>query len=191
VAFGGTSYAAVKINGKNIKNKTISGAKLKDRTLTEKKLSKATLDGLKKAAGTHVVGQTGPTGPSGAASMGAGYSAFKTIGAIPAGARAAVAQLDNIPAGNYVIFAKLHVVQSPLAPAASVECRLETGADFDESDLSVAPGNSGSMSLNVVRSFSGPGSAVLRCSGGGQAPEARYTKITAIQVDTLRNLPSP
>ena len=38
VALGGTGYAAVKINGKNIKAKTIAGTKLKNKTITGAKL---------------------------------------------------------------------------------------------------------------------------------------------------------
>ena len=45
VALGGTGYAAVKINGKNIKPRTITGKKLKNKTLTGKKLKNNTLTG--------------------------------------------------------------------------------------------------------------------------------------------------
>src|SRR3954463_8009632 len=45
VALAGTGYAAVKVNGKNIKNKTIAGKKLKNRTITGAKLKSNTLTG--------------------------------------------------------------------------------------------------------------------------------------------------
>src|SRR3954465_2554685 len=45
VALAGTGYAAVKINGKNIKNKTVAGKKLKNRTITGGKLKNNTLAG--------------------------------------------------------------------------------------------------------------------------------------------------
>jgi hypothetical protein len=45
VALGGTGYAAAKLNGKNIKNKTIAGKKLKNRTITGGKLKSNTLTG--------------------------------------------------------------------------------------------------------------------------------------------------
>jgi hypothetical protein len=45
VALGGSGYAAVRINGKNIKNKSISGKKLKNRTITGKKVKRNTLTG--------------------------------------------------------------------------------------------------------------------------------------------------
>src|ERR687886_735489 len=45
IALGGSGYAATKINGKNIKNKSISGKKLKNRTITRGKVKKNTLTG--------------------------------------------------------------------------------------------------------------------------------------------------
>jgi len=52
VALGGTGYAAVKINGKNIKARTITGKKLKSKTLTGHKLGNSTLTGAKLKADT-------------------------------------------------------------------------------------------------------------------------------------------
>jgi hypothetical protein len=45
VALGGSSYAALTINGKNIKNRSIAGKKLKNRTITQKKVKRNTLGG--------------------------------------------------------------------------------------------------------------------------------------------------
>src|SRR6266480_3306561 len=45
IALGGTGYAAAKINGKNIKNKSIAGKKLKNRTITRSKVKRNTLTG--------------------------------------------------------------------------------------------------------------------------------------------------
>jgi hypothetical protein len=45
VALAGTGYAAVKINGRDIKAGTITGGKLKNKTLTGKKLKSNTLTG--------------------------------------------------------------------------------------------------------------------------------------------------
>ncbi|MFL5865479.1 MAG: hypothetical protein ACJ766_00075 [Thermoleophilaceae bacterium] len=49
IALGGTGYAAAKINGKNIKNKSIAGKKLKNRTITRGKVKKNTLTGAEIA----------------------------------------------------------------------------------------------------------------------------------------------
>jgi hypothetical protein len=45
IALGGSGYAAVKINGKNIRNKSIAGTKLRNRTISGGKLKKNTLTG--------------------------------------------------------------------------------------------------------------------------------------------------
>lgn len=50
MAMAGTSYAAVKINGKNIKNKTISGAKLKKDTLGGTQIKESKLGQVPSAA---------------------------------------------------------------------------------------------------------------------------------------------
>lgn len=47
VALGGTGYAAVKINGKNIKNGTVAGSKLKNQAVTAAKLKNKTVTGAK------------------------------------------------------------------------------------------------------------------------------------------------
>jgi hypothetical protein len=45
VALGGTGYAAVVINGKNLKNKSVAGKKLKNKTITGGKVKGNTLGG--------------------------------------------------------------------------------------------------------------------------------------------------
>ena len=57
IALGGTGYAAVKINGKDIKNGTVTGKKLKNRTLGKAKLTTAARRSLR--------GQRGLPGPKG------------------------------------------------------------------------------------------------------------------------------
>jgi len=49
VALGGTGYAAVKLNGKNIKNRTIAGKKIKSNTLTGKQVRESKLGTVPKA----------------------------------------------------------------------------------------------------------------------------------------------
>lgn len=50
VALGGTSYAAVKLNGKNIKKGTVSGAALKKNTLTGTQINEARLGKVPSAS---------------------------------------------------------------------------------------------------------------------------------------------
>jgi hypothetical protein len=49
VALGGTSYAAVRINGKNVKRGTLSGRALKSRTITGAKIKQDSLGGTEIA----------------------------------------------------------------------------------------------------------------------------------------------
>ena len=49
VALGGTGYAAVKVNGKNIKNKSIAGKKLKRDTLSGSQIKESTLKTVPRA----------------------------------------------------------------------------------------------------------------------------------------------
>jgi hypothetical protein len=49
VALGGSGYAAVKINGKNVKKGTIAGKALKNRTITASKIKKNSLGGTEIA----------------------------------------------------------------------------------------------------------------------------------------------
>jgi hypothetical protein len=63
IALGGSSYAAIKITGKNVKDGTLTGADVKNRSLTgrdvrDKSLSPADFKGS-------VQGDTGPQGPKG------------------------------------------------------------------------------------------------------------------------------
>jgi hypothetical protein len=60
VALGGTSYAAVKITGADVRNNTLTGADIKNRSLGARELR----PGVLQAAGQ---GPAGPAGPQGAA----------------------------------------------------------------------------------------------------------------------------
>ena len=59
IALGGSSYAAVKINGKNIKNRTVAGTKLKNDTLTGTQINEGTLGTVPLAANADRAGSAG------------------------------------------------------------------------------------------------------------------------------------
>ena len=67
VALGGVSYAAVTINGKNIKNNSIPGKKLKNGAVTNSKVKANSLGAnrLTSAARASLRGAQGPQGPAG------------------------------------------------------------------------------------------------------------------------------
>jgi hypothetical protein len=122
--------------------------------------------------------------------------AFQTIGEL------------NVPAGDYVIFAKLtfEALQDSVANIkAHVTCRLSAGSDFDESAVVLEQDHaegfsfdgSDAMGLNVqvVHRFSAPGSVVLK--GKFESPPTfgieppvrfRNLKIIAIQASDISNI---
>lgn len=93
VALGGTGYAAVKINGANLKNKSVSGAKLKNKTITGAKIKSNAVTGAKVKggsltasdfkAGTLLQGPAGPAGKNGV--NGAANVVYRTFLANTAG----------------------------------------------------------------------------------------------------------
>jgi hypothetical protein len=114
----------------------------------------------------------------------------------------------NLPAGDYVIFAKLTLEALPEEHASyqqQVTCRLTAGADFDESAVvleqehiereSFPPDGSNVMGLNLqlVHSFNPPGSVVLSGKIGPPfyfSPPVRFRnlKIIAIEASSISNV---
>ncbi len=69
VALGGSSYAALKINGKNIAKRSVAGKKLRKNTLTSKEVRNGSLLGADFKPGQLPSGPTGATGPAGTTSV--------------------------------------------------------------------------------------------------------------------------
>ncbi len=65
VALGGSGYAAVAINGKNIKNRSIAAIKLKREVLTSREVKNDSLLAADFKAGQLRSGSPGPAGPQG------------------------------------------------------------------------------------------------------------------------------
>jgi hypothetical protein len=99
-----------------------------------------------------------------------------------------------VPAGKYAIFAKLYVEDTlSVSNEYVVTCRLEAGADFDETATHVffAPWRA-AISLQVAHSFPSAGSVVVKCRDDLPPPNTtavyRYLKITAIEQASLSNV---
>jgi hypothetical protein len=61
VALGGSGYAAVKLNGKNLKNRSVAGQKVKNNTLTGKQIRESKLGTVPRAKlATQLAGGTAP-----------------------------------------------------------------------------------------------------------------------------------
>ena len=120
---------------------------------------------------------------------------------------ATIAEL-GLPAGDYVIFAKLTVEAEPLFAGSSFQrpvfCKLTAGDDFDQARVVLekihteSPGNfDGSyamgLTLQVVHRFSSAGRVVLSAAHGGAltvTPQVQFRdlKIIAIEASDISNV---
>lgn len=104
----------------------------------------------------------------------------------------------SVPAGNYAVFAKLYLEDLVTGDISDyvVTCRLEAGADFDETVTHVFFGPWRSpLSLQLVHSFASAGSVVVKCRDDQAAPNTnttfRFLKITAIEQASVSNVALP
>jgi hypothetical protein len=104
VALGGTGYAAVTINGKNLTNKSVAGKKLKNKTITGGKIKNATITGGKIKNGTLTGDKVANGTLTGAKvaneSLTGAQVNESTLAQVPNAARAAVATTVNPGAVN-------------------------------------------------------------------------------------------
>ena len=100
VALGGVSYAAVQINGKDIKNNSVPGNKLTNGAVTNAKVkaNSLTANRLTSAARASLRGAQGPQGPVGREGARGPEGLAGPKG--PAGTALAYAQVDPVPAGD-------------------------------------------------------------------------------------------
>lgn len=134
-------------------------------------------------------GPAGPAGPQGPAGVGPAYSVFKDAEVeTTEGNPVTVATLSGLPPGSYWV-----VATSQLFSRIRIEitCTLAAGADTDTKRVFLAGGNSGidsAVTLQVVHTFAGAGSATLQCVSPDESSAMR-TKITAIRVSSVTNTP--
>jgi hypothetical protein len=119
VALGGVSYAAVTINGKNIKNNSIPGKKLKNGAVTNNKVKANSLGAnrLTSAARASLRGARGPQGPAGP--QGA-QGAQGPQG--PAGTALAYAQVSPLGANPSFVAARTSGFSTVTRPAGGLYC---------------------------------------------------------------------
>jgi hypothetical protein len=150
-------------------------------------------------AGKGISVKSGFGGPSVSVDLPA-YSGFKDSGGIIANDFATVGSL-KVPAGSYVIVAKLNVIQPSPAPGGelnlTVECKLQAGGDFDEALVHIVGDDNGGaagttaavpVDLNVVHTFASAANASVICKDA-DVGDARWTflKITAFKVSGISN----
>jgi hypothetical protein len=123
------------------------------------------------------------------------YSTYKDSFNLSTGANqlVPVARL-TVPAGRYVIIAKLWTAPPQDGLNQHVRCDLVAGSDFDRvvvnHDATIA---FVSLSLNVVHRFTVRSNIRLNCGIAftSGTTSLGFIKITAISVNSLSNVPSP
>ena len=187
VALGGTATAASVLirSSKQIKNGIVTGSDLKDGTVTRKDIK----------AGTVGLDQLQPSAKTAIENAGTqALEAFRIDGPqnVAAGAQSKVATLGSIPAGVYAVFAKTVLTPKQAksgllqqGATMSGHCTLDVQGDQDQSRaLLGGPGSSspGQVDLQITRTFSGTGEAVLTCDVEDASWSATNTSIIAVRV---------
>jgi hypothetical protein len=100
----------------------------------------------------------------------------------------------KIPAaGSYAINAKLVAFNNSTNASVNDRCRLTAGANFDEVRFDLQGNDTDDMeavALQVVNTFDAPGSVTLSCTDLDKGDViAQLTKITAVEVGELSNVP--
>jgi hypothetical protein len=98
-----------------------------------------------------------------------------------------------VPAGSYVLFAKLFLQNASPAGTDFVDCSLHAGGSRDISAVTL---DSSQMvvALNFVQTLPNGGNVEVRCSdfqGGSTDIGYKFLRITAMKVATLTNTPLP
>ena len=188
MALGGTSYAALKITGKNVANSTLSGLDIKNRSLgpQEHKLdslggaqiNEALLGPVPKATDADTVG-----GQPASAFMVKQTRAFEA--AIPANQNfannAVLGTLADLTPGDYVVTAKL-TYENDSATNTST-CTLHVPGGNDTTTFAHDTTNSETITLQKVVSSGAVFSPSVSCESDGSDDIIGVGNIIALRVD--------
>ena len=188
------------VTGAKVLSNSITGAKVLNNSITGADVNEATVAQVPSAANaSHATSADQATSASSAvtaATAGTANTAFSTFhdAAIPLPTNVGTIATLTIPAaGNYVINAKLTAFNASNTESPNDSCDLTAGGDKD-TDLFDADGldidDHEVVALQLVHHFAAPGQAVLACTDAGAGEvQARFTRITAVQVAQLTNTP--
>jgi hypothetical protein len=211
IALGGTSYAAIKlpkgsvgtkqlkknaVTSPKVKNNAITGADVRESSLARVPSAANAINATSASNATHATNADHATSASSATTAGTANAAFSTFrdAAIPLPTNVGTIATLTIPAaGSYVINAKLTAFNVSNTASPNDFCNLTAGADQD-TDLFDADGldidDQEVVALQLVHHFAAPGQAVLACTDAGAGEvQARFTRITAVQVAQLTDTP--
>jgi hypothetical protein len=162
VALGGTSYAAIRIGSKQIKNNSVQSVDIKNRTIKSIDIAPGVIGATLQSSAGQVSRDSGPTDIAASQQ----YTTVATMG--------------NIAPGSYLLLAKTNQNGNTLTDG---RCRLSADDDADYSNRGLrAQGTADSHSLSLVHTFSGNGTAVLACRISEGKWSTADSKIIAVKV---------
>jgi len=165
IALGGTSYAAIRVTGKQIKNETITSKDVKNFGIGKADLGKGLLESQKATPLNSI-----------------GYQAERDAGPTnaPPGDYVTVATL-GLPPGPYVISAKANLSSSQLDAG---KCLLQAGPRTDTAARGLRANNTPeALNLQVAATLPGQASITLSCKTSDGPWTATDSKILAVKVD--------
>jgi hypothetical protein len=203
VALGGTSYAAVKITGNDIKDGTVTTADVKDHNLKLKDFSSSATHGLTGPKGAKGAkgdpggkGDTGLTGPSDAYAVPSANSTLTGLGPT-----ATVLGAVVLPAGSYVASGKTIITHNdggnPQTDAGVTTCELQQpgtdgpATDLDVSNLRMPTGKLLSLTVTVQAAFTLDATTTIQflCATSGTSNGAGASQFQVIKVGQLHLTP--
>ena len=164
-ALSGTSYAALQVTGKQIKDNSITSTDVKNFTVGKGDLAKGILESTKATPLNSI-----------------GYQAERDAGPadVAPGDYVVVATL-NVPAGAYVINAKADLSSSQLDGG---RCQLVAGSKGDAAARGLrSNGTPEALNLQVANTFAAPSAITLSCKTTDGNWTATDSKILAVKVD--------
>ena len=165
-ALAGTSYAAVRISGKNIKSNSVTGADIRNGTLAKKDFGKGLFESAKASPLSSAAFEADrSSGPAGVAP--GDYVRVATLGVQP---------------GAYSIFAKTDISSDHLDAS---RCQLAAGSRVEQSARGLrSNGTPEAQNLQLAVTFAAPGNVTLSCKTSDGNWTASDSKILAIRVDS-------
>jgi hypothetical protein len=203
MALGGTSYAALKITGKNVENSTLSGADIKNKSLEEKELKPETLTGSRineSTLGT-VPHATNADNAVNAQTAAKAADADKLGGLAPGDFMRNIPRayetnissdsnfadgsplgtLTDLPAGTYLIMARLGYFN----PGAAGEetCTLDVPEGDDRAEFTTGAGITEQVTLAEVVTSPSLFMATVHCTSDGSDDIDGGGSLIAIRLD--------
>ncbi len=165
-SLSGTSYAAIKVTGKQIKDNSVASTDVKNFSVGKGDLAKGILESTKATPLNSI-----------------GYQAERDTGPadVAPGDYVTVATL-NVPAGAYVINAKADLSSSQLDAG---RCQLVAGSKNDAAARGLrSNGTPEALNMQVANTFAAPSAITLSCKTSDGNWTASDSKILAVKVDT-------